>query len=105
MKPVTSWRSAIGTQLDPNSCWTLMRSLGTLEIRMTRSNDNARVVAEYLASRPKIGKVHYLGFLKDGDPCKTVLERQRTAPGSTFAFDVKGGEKEAFALLDNLQIM
>jgi methionine-gamma-lyase len=27
------------------------------------------------------------------------------APGSTFAFDVKGGEKEAFALLDNLQIM
>ena len=25
--------------------------------------------------------------------------------GSTFAFDVKGGEKEAFALLDHLQIM
>jgi cystathionine beta-lyase/cystathionine gamma-synthase len=26
----------------------LMRSLETLEIRMTRSNDNARLVAEYL---------------------------------------------------------
>src|ERR1700719_2280774 len=26
-------------------------------------------------------------------------------PGSTFAFDVKGGEKEAFALLDHLQVM
>ena len=60
---------------------------------------------EYLASHPKIAKVHYLGFLKDGDPRKTVFDRQCSAPGSTFAFDVKGGEKEAFALLDNLQIM
>ena len=105
VKQVMSWRSAIGTQLDPNSCWMLMRSLETLEIRMTRSNENARLVAEYLASHPKIAKVHYLGFLKDGDPRKTVFDRQCTAPGSTFAFDVKGGEKEAFALLDHLQIM
>ena len=105
VKQVMSWRSAIGTQLDPNSCWMLMRSLETLEIRMTRSNDNARLVAEYLAGHPKIAKVHYLGFLKEGDPRKTVFDRQCPAPGSTFAFDVKGGEKEAFALLDNLQIM
>jgi methionine-gamma-lyase len=34
-----------------------------------------------------------------------VFDRQCTAPGSTFACDVKGGEKEAFALLDHLQIM
>lgn len=105
VKQVMSWRSAIGTQLDPNSCWMLMRSLETLEIRMTRSNENARLVAEYLAGHPKIVKVHYLGFLEDGDPRKTVFDRQCTAPGSTFAFDVKGGEAEAFALLDHLQIM
>src|ERR1700735_2492077 len=49
--------------------------------------------------------VHYLGFLKEGDPRKMVFDRQCSAPGSTFAFDVKGGEKEAFALLDHLQIM
>jgi methionine-gamma-lyase len=83
----------------------LMRSLETLEIRMTRSNDNARLVAEYLSGHPKIAKVHYLGFLHDGDPDKEVFDRQCRAPGSTFSFDVKGGEKEAFALLDNLQIM
>ena len=97
VKQVMSWRSSIGTQLDPNSCWMLMRSLETLEIRMTRSNANARLVAEYLAGHPKIARVHYLGFLKEGDPHKTVFNRQCSAPGSTFAFDVKGGEKEAFA--------
>ncbi len=105
VKQVMSWRSALGTQLDPNTCWMLMRSLETLDIRMSRSNDNARKVAEYLAAHPKIAKVHYLGFLKDGDPARDVFERQCTAPGSTFSFDVKGGEREAFALLDHLQIM
>jgi methionine-gamma-lyase len=80
VKQVLSWRSSIGTQLDPNSCWMLMRSLETLEIRMTRSNANARLVAEYLAGHPKIARVHYLGFLKEGDPHKTVFNRQCSAP-------------------------
>ena len=101
---VLSWRSSIGTQLDPNSCWMLMRSLETLDVRMSRSNENAAVVADYLASHPKVARVHYLGFLKDSRE-KAVFERQCTAPGSTFAFDVRGGEKEAFALLDHLQVM
>lgn len=104
VKRVLGWRSSIGTQLDPNSCWMLMRSLETLDIRMSRSNENAAIVATYLATHPKVAKVHYLGFLKDSRQ-KAVFERQCIAPGSTFAFDVKGGEKEAFALLDHLQIM
>jgi methionine-gamma-lyase len=104
VKQVMSWRSSIGTQLDPNSCWMLMRSLETLDVRMSRSNENAGVVADYLTSHPKVAKVHYLGFLKESRE-KEVFERQCTAPGSTFAFDVTGGEKEAFALLDHLQVM
>jgi methionine-gamma-lyase len=105
VRRVIAWRSSIGTQLDPNSCWMLMRSLETLDVRMTRSNENARNVAAYLASHPKIAKLHYLGFLEKDDPRKAVFDRQCSAPGSTFAFDVKGGEREAFALLDNLQVM
>jgi methionine-gamma-lyase len=75
----------------------LMRSLETLEIRMMRSNDNARLVAEYLAGHPEIARVRYLGFREEGDLRKTAFDRQCSGPGSTFAFDVKGGEKEAFA--------
>lgn len=105
VRQVKGWRGSLGTQLDPNSCWMLMRSLETLDIRMQRANENGRKVAEYLRKHPKIAKVHYLGDLKDGDPRKPVFDRQCSAPGSTFAFDVKGGEKEAFAVLDNLQIM
>jgi methionine-gamma-lyase len=47
-------------------------------------------------------------FTHSISPDRSRLERRRvqwSAPGSTFAFDVKGGEKEAFALLDHLLIM
>jgi methionine-gamma-lyase len=98
-------RGALGTQLDPHSCWMLLRSLETLGIRAQRANDNARMVAEYLRVHPKIRAVHYLGFLEPQDPRKAVFERQCSAPGSTFSFDVQGGEAEAFAFLDQLQVM
>ena len=98
-------RGALGTQLDPHSCWMLLRSLETLGIRTERANTNARLVAEYLAAHPRIRAVHYLGFLAEGDPRLPVFNRQCTAPGSTFSFDIVGGEPEAFAFLDRLQVM
>jgi methionine-gamma-lyase len=105
VRQVKGWRGSLGTQLDPNSCWMLMRSLETLDIRMSRANENAKLVAEYLAGHPKVARLHYLGDLRQGDPRKPVFDKQCSAPGSTFSFDVKGGEREAFAVLDKLQIM
>ena len=98
-------RGALGTQLDPHSCLMLLRSLETLGIRAERATANARIVAEYLRTHPRIRAVHYLGFLDDRDPRRPVFDRQCTAPGSTFSFDIDGGEEEAFAFLDRLQIM
>ena len=98
-------RGALGTQLDPHSCWMLLRSLETLGIRADRANANGRLVAEYLRTHPRIRAVHYLGFLAEGDPRRPVFDRQCTAPGSTFSFDIDGGEAEAFAFLDRLQVM
>ena len=105
VRKITLLRGALGTQLDPHSCWMLLRSLETLGIRSERANTNAREVATYLRSHPKIAAVHYLGFLDAGDRRKAVFDRQCTAPGSTFSFEVKGGEAEAFAMLDRLKIM
>lgn len=104
VRKIVQTRSAIGTQLDPNSCWMLLRSLETLQIRAERACANARRLAEYLRQHAKIATVDYLGFLTDDDPRKAVFLRQSTAPGSTFSFDVKGGESEAFAFLDKLAV-
>ncbi len=103
-KPIRALRGAIGTQLDPHSCWMLGRSLETLAIRMERANRNAAVVAEFLRDHPKVEAVHYLSFLSDASPARQVYERQCTGAGSTFSFDIKGGQQEAFAFLNGLQI-
>jgi methionine-gamma-lyase len=102
--PIKALRGSVGTQLDPHSCWMLGRSLETLGLRMERANSNAKVVAEYLRDHPKVDKVHYLSFLEPGSAAQAVFARQCTGPGSTFSFDIKGGEKEAFAFLNALQV-
>lgn len=102
--PIKALRGSLGTQLDPHSCWMLGRSLETLGLRMERANSNARLVAEYLRDHPKVAKVHYLEFLERGSAAQAVFARQCTGAGSTFSFDIKGGEKQAFAFLNALQI-
>jgi len=105
LAPVRALRSSLGTQLDPNTSWMIMRSMETLALRMRASADNAGRVAGFLAQHPKVASVNYLGHLKSGDPRAAVFQRQCQSPGSTFAFSIRGGEAEAFRMLDALQVM
>lgn len=104
IKPVKALRGAIGTQLDPHSCWMLGRSLETLALRMEKADDNALAVAQFLEEHAKVAKLHYLPFLDPADPAAQVYKQQCTGAGSTFSFDIKGGQAAAFAFLNNLQI-
>jgi len=101
--PVKALRGSIGTQLDPHSCWMLGRSLETLSLRMERANMNAAAVAGFLRDHPKVSKVHFLPFLED-DPSRALYARQCSGAGSTFSFDIVGGEQAAFAFLNALQV-
>lgn len=105
MKSVRMLRSAIGTQLDPHSCWMLGRSLETLSIRMEKANANAAAIAQFLRDHPKVQAVHYLPFCEPGSPGERVFAQQCSGAGSTFAFDIAGGEPAAFRFLNALQIM
>ncbi|MBV6422630.1 MAG: L-methionine gamma-lyase [Steroidobacteraceae bacterium] len=98
-------RSALGTQLDPNSAWMIMRSMETMSLRMRAANDNAARVAAYLARHPRVSGVNWLGLLADDDPRTPVFRRQCTGAGSTFAFRVGDSEADAFRMLNRLQVM
>ena len=103
--PVKKLRGALGTQLDPNTAWMIMRSMETLSLRMRKSAENAALVAAFLRTHAKVASVNYLGFLEASDPRAVVFNRQCSSAGSTFGFVVKGGEAEAFRLLDALQVI
>jgi methionine-gamma-lyase len=105
MKDIRALRGAIGTQLDPHSCWMISRSLETLGIRMEKADQNARLVADYLRDHAKVAKVHYLPPYHDEDsPAGRLFARQCTGAGSTFSFDIVGGQAAAFRFLNALQI-
>lgn len=105
MLPVMGFRTILGTMCDPHTGWLIMRSLETLKIRMERSASNAKIIAAYLNDHPKVCNVHYLDFLPEGSLAREIYQRQCASAGSTFSFDVKGGEKEAFKVLDSLKII
>ena len=96
-------RNTIGTIADPNTAWMLLRSLETLELRMSRAGENAEKVCGFLRDHAKIETVGYLGFLKEGRQAD-IYRRCCTGAGSTFSLYLKGGEREAFAFLDALKI-
>ncbi len=105
MKTVKQLRSSIGTQLDPHSCWMLGRSLETLGIRMNRANDNAAAVAAFLRKHAKVDAVQYLPFNGADTPAGRAYAAQCTGAGSTFSFDIAGGQEAAFRFLNALQIL
>ena len=100
-------RNTIGTICDPHTAWMLLRSLETLELRMSRAGENAVKVCDYLRTHPKVERVGYLGFLESTPGMERqadIYRRHCTGAGSTFSLLVNGGEKEAFAFLDALKI-
>jgi methionine-gamma-lyase len=104
MKQIKALRGAIGTQLDPHSCWMLGRSLETLSIRMEKANSNARLIADFLRDHPKVETIHYLPYHDAGSPLGKTFVAQCTGAGSTFSFDIRGGQPASFRFLNALQI-
>ena len=101
--PIRMMRNTIGTITDPNTAWMLLRSLETLELRMSRAGENAARVCAFFRDHPKVESVGYLGFLSEGRQ-GDIYRRHCTGAGSTFSLYLKGGEREAFAFLDALKI-
>ena len=98
-------RVFMGNMASPFTCWLITRSLETLKIRMEKSAENARKIAEMLNTHPKIKKVHYLSLIDKNSNEYKVYKKQYSSSGGMISIDIKGGEKEAFTFLDNLKLI
>jgi methionine-gamma-lyase len=102
---VLETRTFLGTASGPWTGWLILRSLETLKLRMTSQMKNARYVADFLADHPKVHRVNYLGHLTENDPQFELYRRQCVAPGAMVAFEIRGGEAEAFRFLNALKLV
>lgn len=107
MKRVKTLRTFLGNMAGPWTGWLLLRSLETLKVRMDTQAANAIKVAEFLNTHPLVEKVYYLGNIKeDNNPVQyAILKKQCLSNGAMISFDIKGGEKEAFAFLNSLKLL
>ena len=98
-------RNSIGTTMDSNTAWLILRSLETLKIRMQAAADGAKKVVDYLQGHDKVSRIDYPGLLKKSDAQYDIYQKQCTGAGSTFSFEVDGGEEGAFSVLNKLKLV
>lgn len=90
-----TWRTRMGAIPGPMEAWLAHRSIGTLDVRLTRMCANARRVAGMLAGRPDVVGVRYPGL--ETHPGHDVARRQMSDFGSVVSFDLETeGRAEAF---------
>lgn len=104
IEPIRGFRTILGTSTGPWTAWLLLRSLETLQVRMTRQQETAARVADFLRDHTKVRRVRYLGHLEAGDPQYDLYKRQCLGPGAMISFDIEGGEPEAFRFLNSLSL-
>jgi methionine-gamma-lyase len=105
MSRVKGFRTFVGNMAGPWTGWLLMRSLETLKMRVEKQVQNANEIAQRLSVHPKVSSVYYLGLIQKTDPQYEIYKKQYTSPGAMLAFDVVGGEQEAFQFLNNTKLI
>ncbi|MEY5145638.1 MAG: hypothetical protein RL745_1007 [Actinomycetota bacterium] len=102
-RQLRSLRAITGGLLDPFSAYLLLRGLPTLGIRMRQQQENAGVLAQWLATRPEVATVFYPGL--PGATNAHLLGSQMTGPGAMVSIDLAGGYTAAERLCSRLQLV
>ena len=91
-----------GPCISPFNAWVLLKSLETIKIRVLSQSDNALQIASFLEKHKKIEQVYYPGL--KSFPQYALAKKQQSAGGTMIAFKVKGGKKDAFKVINKLNI-
>ena len=92
-----------GPTLSAFNAWVLVKSLETMEMRVTRMSENAQAIAEFLDSRKEIKSVRYPGL--SSHPDYEVIKKQMKSGGTTIGIEFAGTQKDAFKFMDSLKVI
>ena len=92
-----------GATISPFNAFILLQGVETLSLRVERHVENALKVVDFLKNHPKVAKVNHPS-LPDHEDHALYQKYFPNGAGSSFTFEIKGGEKEAWKFIDALQI-
>ena len=100
---IRSFCRATGPTLSAFNAWVMLKGLETLSLRMKAHCENALKIAEWLQNQKFVQKVHYLGL--QSHPHHGIAKTQQSGYGGIVSFEVKGGKKEAFRIINNTKMI
>ena len=102
-KGVFGFLRTAGPTLSAFNAWVLLKGLETLRIRMEAHSANALEVAIWLEKQPNITKVYYPGL--PSHPQHALAKKQQKSGGGIVSFEVKGGKKEAWHIINSTRML
>ena len=92
-----------GPTLIAFNAWVLVKSLETLSMRVSKMNETAQLIAEFLTTQSKVTSVNYPGLKSHSG--YEIAQKQMLGAGTTLSFEIAGGSKELFKVMDALKVI
>jgi O-succinylhomoserine sulfhydrylase len=102
-KDVYGFLRTCGPSMSPVTAWTHLKGLETLALRMGAHCDNALALAQWLQQQPQVEHVYYPGLTSH--PQHELAARQQDGFGGLLSFELRGGQAQAWAFIDALQMI
>ena len=92
-----------GPSLSPFNAWVMLKGLETLDLRIRRHCENARVIADYLETRGDLAKVRYPGL--KSHPQHDLAAQQMSDFGNVVTFSHEGGKEAVFKFMNVMKLI
>ena len=93
-----------GPTLSAFNAWVLLKGLETLALRMAVHCRQAEQLARWLRQQPQVAKVYYCG-LEEHPSYSLAKQQQPGGFGGVLAFEVKGGQQQAWQVIDATRLL
>ena len=92
-----------GVVMSPFNAWVFLKGLETLSLRMQAHCENALALANWLNKHPAVELVHHPGLVSH--PQHKLAGKQQSHYGGIVSFVVKGGQKQAWQVIDSTKML
>lgn len=104
MKKIYSDYLLFGGCLDPNSAWLMLRSIRTMEMRVSKQFENARKIAEALQTDPHVRYVNY-PTLSNHPQRELAARLMPNGCGAMLSFRVEDDRDKVNAFMHKLKLV
>jgi len=101
-KDVYGFLRTAGPTMSPFNAWVFLKGLETLALRMRAHSATALALAQWLEQQPAVARVYHPGLASH--PQHALASRQQSDYGGIVSFELKGGQRDAWAFVDATRI-